>query len=120
MLKKVNRLKKVKDINLVHQKGKAFFTKFLVAKTTKNGLEISRFAILISKKVHKSAVKRNRIRRIINGELKNLIKDITSGYDVILIISKNVINDDKKTVKKEDLIKTVKFVLNKTNLLNEK
>lgn len=120
MLKKIHRLKKLTDINSLHKNGSPFFTKLFVIKIQKNGLNVSRFVILISTKVHKHAVKRNRIRRIINGRLKDLINIINPGFDVMIIISKNIFQEDRKTIKKDDLIKSLNFGLEKTKLINAK
>ena len=48
---------------------------------------MSRIAVVVSKKVHKSAVGRNRIRRRIYEILRQHITHFTGVYDVALIIT---------------------------------
>ena len=70
MLKRENRLKKTKEIDLVFKKGRSEFCGFLGFKYKKNQEKQNRFAFIIGKKVSKLAVKRNRIKRIIVIALK--------------------------------------------------
>ena len=115
MLKRKYRLQKQKDINAVHKQGKSFFTKHLIIKVLPNELEYSRFTVVVSTKVNKSAVKRNRLRRVIFGYLEKA--SITPGYDCIIIASKNCFEDDKKTLKRNDVISSLEFALKKVGLL---
>lgn len=48
---------------------------------------MSRIAVVVSKKVHKSAVGRNRIRRRIYEILRQQVPHFTGVYDVALIIT---------------------------------
>ena len=63
-LPKKNRLKKKKDFEEVFKKGKAVRGNFLFVRYLKNSLQFPRFAFVVSSKVSKKAVARNRIRRL--------------------------------------------------------
>lgn len=63
MLLKENRLRKKRDFDLVFKKGKVFKEDFLVLKIAKNNLNKSRFGFIVSQKVSKKAVLRNKIKR---------------------------------------------------------
>ena len=45
-----------------------------------------RFAIVVSKKVHKSAVGRNRIRRRFYEAIRHQVPEIKPGMDVVIIV----------------------------------
>ena len=86
MLSQENRLSKKKDFDRVFKKGKSSFDGLLGVKILKdNKQKFSRFGIIVSAKVSKKAVKRNKIkRRIKNIIVKNYIK-IPNSKDVIVI-----------------------------------
>jgi ribonuclease P protein component len=47
----------------------------------------SRFSVVVSKKILKSAVGRNRIRRRIYEQLRLLIPDMQPGYDIVCFVA---------------------------------
>jgi len=69
MLSKTNRLQKKSDIDLVFKKGKSFREGLVLLKVLKTDLGSSRFAFVISQKVSKKAIVRNKLRR----RLKNIL-----------------------------------------------
>ena len=77
------RLRKDSDFKNIYRKGKSRATKTLVVYFIKNDLGYTRVGYSISKKVGK-AVTRNRIRRLIKENLKD-IPDLKDGYDIIFI-----------------------------------
>jgi ribonuclease P protein component len=97
MLPKKFRLTSNKDIELVYKTGKPFLTKFFNFKFKKNGLKESRFCIIVSNKVDKRAVIKNRIKRQISEILRLNMNKIQKGYDISIVVKSNII--DKKTKK---------------------
>ena len=79
-----------------------------ILKIKKNGLLFNRFAIIISKKVDKRAVARNRIRRLISSCLEEMYNGLKQGKDTIFIVKKEAINKSR-----EDFFKAIKYVLEK-------
>jgi ribonuclease P protein component len=75
MLAEKNRLLKKKDFDSVWKKGRSSFDKVLGIKILNAGRQENRFGIMVSLKVSKLAVERNkikrRIREIIQAELPN-------------------------------------------------
>ncbi|MGB9743517.1 MAG: ribonuclease P protein component [Minisyncoccales bacterium] len=63
MLARHYRLQKRKDIILVFKKGKTFKYQQLILKTRNNQLNNHRFTVIVSKKISKKAVVRNKIKR---------------------------------------------------------
>lgn len=85
MLDKVNRLKKKNDFEEVFKKGKSFKSSFLILKAAPNKLKESRFGLVVSQKVSKKAVVRNKVRRRLSESIKSMVKDIKEGKDIVLI-----------------------------------
>jgi ribonuclease P protein component len=80
-----------------------------VFKEKKNGLDVNRFGIIVSKKIDKRAVERNRIKRIFRTTLLDLDQKMNTGHDILLIIKKGVIDKTKEEnalVIEQTLIKT--------------
>jgi len=94
MLPKENRLKKKKDFDQVFKKGKGFNEKFLFLKIEKNNLKESRFGFVVSQKISKKAVIRNKIKRRLREITKEKILQIKKGIDGVLIVKPGL---EKKT-----------------------
>lgn len=56
----------------------------LILKTIPNHLASSRVVVVVSKKVSKKAVVRNRIRRRVAAELATTWATVTPGYDIVV------------------------------------
>lgn len=85
MLKKEFRLRKQKDFENVFKKGVYFSERYLTLKAVKNDLPFSRFGFVVSKKVSKKAVERNRIKRLMSEFIRLSQKEIKLGFDIIFI-----------------------------------
>ena len=77
-------LKKKKDFAKVFRKGKAAKESFLFLKASPNNLTMARFGIIVSQKVSKKAVLRNKIRRRIREVLRMRQPEIKGGVDVVI------------------------------------
>ena len=89
MLPRANRLKKKKEFEKVFKKGRFLKEDFLILKAFPNNLESSRFGFVISSKVSKKSVIRNKIKRWLRqAVLFQLKKDnkIQKSIDVVIII----------------------------------
>jgi ribonuclease P protein component len=85
MLAKKYRLTKDKDIQNVLKKGKIFYHPFFNLKILKNNLQNPRFCIVISTKISKKAVVRNKVKRQLRAIIyKNLAK-ISQNYDLVIL-----------------------------------
>ena len=129
MLPQENRLKKVRDFNLVMKHGQwvngrfldikvlelarkqDFFPKREDAESFKKQLKL---AIAAGLKVHKSAVKRNRVRRQISEALRLLLKDgaIKNGYYILVVAKKDILDKDYAEISQE-----IKVLLKRSKLI---
>lgn len=75
------------SLRYVYSKGRAERSRFFTVKATHNvRRQYPRFAVVISKKVHKSAVGRNRMRRRIYEVIRYEIPRMQSVNDVAVIV----------------------------------
>ena len=79
-------LEKVKKEGSLHQ-SESFG--LIVNGQEKTGL--SRFAFVVSTKVAKNAVERNKVRRKLREIVRQEAKDIKEGYDVVFLVKKNAL-----------------------------
>ncbi|MFH1308467.1 MAG: ribonuclease P protein component [Patescibacteria group bacterium] len=105
MLRKQNRLKKKTDFDSVYKKGYTIAGKLVFLKVLKNKTQNSRFGFIVSKKVSKKAVIRNKIKRRLRSIVKNI--DIKNGIDVIITTNPEIVEKTYQEIKleMEDLFK---------------
>ena len=89
MLTADRRLKKSRDISRVFSRGRSGSSGPILVKAAKNGGE-SRAVVVVSKKVSKKAVVRNRIRRRIASWLATEWATVTSGYDIVITVREDI------------------------------
>jgi ribonuclease P protein component len=76
------------SLRYVYKNGQAVRSRLVTVKHVANKFRThSRFAVVVSKKVHKSAVGRNRIRRRVYEVIRAELPKITSSHDVVIIIT---------------------------------
>ncbi len=85
MLPKINRIKKKKDFEAIFKNSKTTRTNFFIFKISKNKLDINRFGFVVSQKVSKRAVVRNKVRRRLAELMKVESEKMKTGIDLIVI-----------------------------------
>ncbi|HEX7260114.1 MAG TPA: ribonuclease P protein component [Candidatus Saccharimonadia bacterium] len=90
MLASPNRLKQPSDIARVFRRGRQGVSGPLVLKAAPSGAVASRGVVVVSKKVSKRAVIRNRIRRRIGAMLAERWATVTPGYDIVITVHSNI------------------------------
>lgn len=109
MLKKEFRIRKQKDFENVFKKGIYFSNKFLTLKVVKNNLFFSRFGFVVSKKISKKAIERNRIKRLMSEFIRLSQKEIKPDLDIIFITKPEIRGKKFKEIKEfmEKLLKNL-------------
>jgi len=76
------------SLRYVYKNGKAVRSQLLTIKTTQNSRrKQSRVSVVVSKKVLKSAVGRNRIRRRLYEYMRHTLPNIPQAHDIVLIVT---------------------------------
>ena len=114
MLSKEHRLSKQKDFDHVFKKGKQSYDSIIGIKLISNKEKNSRFGIVISNKISKKAVVRNKIKRKIRAIIHQELAKLKEDQDCILIaspqIEKATFEDIEKSIIKH--FKTLLFYQN--------
>lgn len=107
-----NRLKNDKDIKTLFARGKSVFDISIGLKFCKNKLNNSRFTVVVGTKVSKKAVIRNKIKRRIRAIIEEKLPFITGGFDVMILVKKEVIKQKYPELKDqvEHILKRAKLV----------
>ncbi len=75
------------SLRYVYKNGQAIRSHLITIKYIKNShRKHSRFAVVVSKKVHKSAVGRNRIRRRLYEIIRQELPHIQSPHDIVILV----------------------------------
>lgn len=90
MLARDRRLRRERDIARVYHKGRYGGGTNLQVKTLLTGYPGSRVAIVVSKKVSKKAVVRNRIKRRLAGQMETLWQTVRPGCDIVVTVRADV------------------------------
>lgn len=87
MLTQIHRFHGHGSLRYVYKNGEAVRSRLITVKYTKNPHRAhSRFAVVVSKKVLKSAVGRNRIRRRVYEVIRHELPHLTPAHDVAVMI----------------------------------
>ena len=102
-LKKTKMLRKNYEFKKVLSKGKYFSGENIEVFILKNNKDINYIGLAISTKVGKAVV-RNKIKRIIRENYKNIENNIKNGYSIVFLWKKNKPTENAKYEKiKEDI-----------------
>jgi ribonuclease P protein component len=104
-------LAKDADIKRVLSARRSFFTPFLTMKVVLSPLGRPRITIVVSTKVSKLAVKRNRLKRVIRSEIQPLLSLLPS-VDMLFRVKPGILGQDESRIRSE-----LRFLLNKLKLL---
>lgn len=106
------RIRKNTEFRTVYRRGKSFSNLLLVLYIYRNGTNINRCGISVSKKVGKSVI-RSRVKRLIGESYRLNNEGLKTGYDLVFI-ARNPSNDKGYKVIESNL----KNLLKKAGLIN--
>ncbi len=111
MIPKENRIRKKEDFARLFKKGQIFHSKGVSAKVGRNSKNAVRLGFVISTKVSKKAVKRNKVRRRLRTILGKRLEQLKPGLDIAILTRKDVMDMSFKELEKsvEHLIEKAKL-----------
>ena len=118
MLPKQHRLPLRTELKRVQKEGKLIHGQLfslLVATQLSINDGLSRFGFIISSKVHKKAVKRNRAGRLLNEAIQSLLPALKPGFDGVFLARKTIVDKNLNEIKKE-----VERIFRKGGLISQK
>jgi len=113
MIPAANRFHGHGSLRYVYANGKAIRTQSITIKWVKNDRrKRSRFSVVISKKIFKGAVDRNRLRRRIYEIIRIRLPRLNDIYDIVIIVT----HSNTALMSHEDLIDTIDKMLDQSGL----
>src|SRR5690606_6723427 len=101
------------SLRYVYKNGRAIRTQRITLKYSSNPKrKHSRFAVVVSKKVLKSAVGRNRIRRRLYEIIKLELPKMTSSHDVVVMVFSNEVMN----LTQEELVEIMRDIFTQAGL----
>lgn len=104
MLSRKNRISLDRDFKRIFRVGKKASGSFFFIKTLKNNLNYPRISIVIGKNIAKKAVKRNKIRRLLNRIIEKKLPRLDKNSDIVVIFQKNPFILEKTKKELESLL----------------
>ena len=103
MIAKEHRFQGSKSLRYVYQKGITSRGPLFSVKAVLNPRQTSyRLAVVISRKVHKSAVVRNRMRRRLYEIVRNFEPDMDQPYDIVLsVFNESLLDEPHKSLARQ-------------------
>ncbi len=106
MLPAKNRLTRDQDFQRVATKGRYSYSPLLTVKYYPNRLPVSRFGFVISTKIDKRAVVRNRTKRQVREVIRLRLANVRTGMDIVIIMKKASVGQEM-AVLRHDLLSTL-------------
>ncbi len=101
------------SLRYVYANGKAVRSNMFTIKWTKNShRKNARVSVVVSKKIFKKAVSRNRIRRRVYEYVRTNLEKLNDNYDIVVIVT----SQDPKTVESAELFKELDQLFIKADL----
>jgi ribonuclease P protein component len=111
MLSQKHRLSRSADVKQTTARGRSFFNPYFVIKFSANS-ETTLITVIVSVKVSKKAVIRNKIKRIVRDELRKQITSLKNG-NYAFIIKPSVLKIDSKQLREQ-----INFSLKNAKIIN--
>ncbi len=117
MIHKTHRFHGIKSLGFVYRRGQIVHGSGLSLKYILNQRNLTyRVAVVVSRKVSKSAVVRNRIRRRIYEAVRKVEEEITSSYDLVFLVGQA----DLAKVRSKNLVNLIHAQLAKAGVIAER
>ncbi len=100
-LNRALRLRKSSDFQRVRQQGQSTASRLLILAWTPNSVSNVRIGFVVSKRISKSAVQRNYVKRLLSEALRPVLADLPQNYDIVLSVRIQVLSADLFTLRRD-------------------
>ena len=101
MLKRENRIRLKKEFTEVKNKGRILYSPLFGFLTYKENDDQKKFGFIVSKKISKRAVDRNKIRRILSEVVRKKLEKFEGGTRIIFLTKKEILDKKYNEIEKE-------------------
>jgi ribonuclease P protein component len=100
-LNRASRLRKSSEFQRVRQQGRSITSRLLILAWASNDVAQLRIGFVISKRISKRAVDRNRLKRLLSETIRPLLPELTPGWDIVLSARKDILTADLHTLEQD-------------------
>jgi len=100
-LKRALRLRKNSEFQRVRQQGRSITSRLLILAWTPNDVAQLHIGFVVSKRVSKHAVERNRLKRLLGEVMYSSLAELSPGWDIVLTARKEALAADLRTLKQD-------------------
>jgi ribonuclease P protein component len=100
-LNRASRLRKSSEFQRVRQQGRSITSRLLILAWASNDVAQLRIGFVVSKRISKRAVDRNRLKRLLGETIRPLLPELTPGWDIVLSARKDILTADLHTLEQE-------------------
>ena len=113
MLSLKNRLKKEKDFQKVFNYGRTVASDIISIRFLDNKIQEIRVGFIVSKKISKKAVVRNKIKRILREQTRKKINNMKKKFDLIITAKGKILNlkSEEIGISLEKLLKRAEILI---------
>jgi len=101
VLKRENRIRSKKEFLEIKNKGRVLYSPLFGWLFYKENDDQKKFGFIVSKKISKRAVDRNRIRRILSEIIRNNLDKFEDGTRLVFLTKQEILGKKKEEVEKE-------------------
>lgn len=104
-MNKIVKIKENRDFRRAYHKGKSFASPFIAVYINKNRTKEVRLGITAGKKIG-NAVCRNRAKRVITAAFREVLPQISQGFDFVIVARTRIL-----TAKSTDVVRSLNKIL---------
>ena len=97
-LNRALRLRKGSDFQRVRQQGRSITSRLLILAWIPNEVTTLRVGFVVSKRISKLAVKRNRIKRLLSEAIRPMLPEVSGGWDIVISARQAIVDADLSTL----------------------
>ena len=101
MLKRENRIRSKKEFIEIKNEGRILYSPFFGFLNYKKDDDLKKFGFIISKKISKKAVDRNRIRRLLSTVVQKNLKKFEKGVRIVFLTKKEILGKKIEEIERE-------------------